>query len=58
MQGDVFWITIGFFTVSLLLICIGWGKVEGRVGVALIWLGALIMLGLIFVHIWLGVAIE
>jgi len=32
--------------------------VEGRVGVALIWLGALIMLGLIFVHIWLGVALT
>lgn len=52
-----FWPTLAIFTLGFLLIGIGFSLRDKPVGIALLWMGTLCMLALVFFHVSNAVAL-
>ena len=51
MGKELFWASLAIFSVGVLLISAGFSRRDSGWGIALLWLGAACMLGLVFYHI-------
>lgn len=51
MNHEFFWASLAIFTMGVLLISIGFSRRDNGSGIALLWLGAACMLGLVFYFI-------
>ncbi|MEH6564281.1 MAG: hypothetical protein V7756_03000 [Halopseudomonas sp.] len=51
MQHELFWASLAIFLTGVLFICAGFSRREDGLGIALLWVGAACMLGLVFYHI-------
>ena len=51
MEHEFFWASLAIFSVGVVFISVGFSRRENASGIALLWLGAACMLGLVFYHI-------